>query len=120
MPLIRRAVSDIYRTTAPFPDSERYGLASQMRRAAISIGANVAEGTGRSSDGDFARFVHIARGSSHELEFHVLVASDLGMMNGEQADEMLGQVRQISRMLHALAKTLKAKGQKAEGQKAEG
>ena len=66
-PLIRDAVSDIYRITATFPDSERYGLASQMRRAAVSIGANLAEGTGRSSDCDFARFVQIARGSSHEL-----------------------------------------------------
>jgi four helix bundle protein len=106
-PLIRDAVADIYRATATFPDSERYGLASQMRRAAISIGANVAEGTGRDSDGDFARFVKIARGSSHELEFHVLVASDLSLLSTQRANEILGQVREISRMLLALARRLK-------------
>ena len=106
-PLIRDAVSDIYRITATFPDSERYGLASQMRRAAVSIGANLAEGTGRSSDCDFARFVQIARGSSHELEYHMLVASDLGMLEASQATELLGKIRKISGMLHALAKRLR-------------
>jgi four helix bundle protein len=107
MPLIRSTVVGIYHSSATFPVDERYGLASQMRRAAISIGANVAEGTGRSSDGDFARFVNIARGSSHELEFHVLVASDLGLLDTVQAEGMLEEVRRISRMLHALSKRLR-------------
>jgi four helix bundle protein len=106
-PLIRSTICGVYRVTGTFPDSERYGLASQMRRAAISIGANVAEGTGRTSDPDFARFVAMARGSSHELEFQLLVASDLGLLTSDQAAEMLEQVRQISRMLHALAKRLR-------------
>lgn len=86
-PLIRSPTAAVYRPTARFPDGERYGLARQMRRAAISIGANVS----RSSDGEFARFVHIARGSSHELGFHVLVASDLGMLSREQADQSWGK-----------------------------
>lgn len=109
-PLIRDAVASIVRTTGTFPDSERYGLASQMRRAAISIGANVAEGTGRGSDGDFARSVNFARGSSHELECHVLAASDLTLLSTERANEMLGQLRQISRMLTRFPDGSKADG----------
>jgi four helix bundle protein len=67
----------------------------------------VAGGTGRTSDADFARFVAMARGSSHELEFQLLVASDLGLLTSDQDAEMIERVRQISRMLHALAKRLR-------------
>ena len=68
----------IYRETQTFPKEERFGLTSQIRRAASSIGANLAEGCGRRSDGEMARFVQIAMGSAAELSYHLLVVPRLG------------------------------------------
>ncbi|HLK31639.1 MAG TPA: four helix bundle protein [Terriglobales bacterium] len=67
----------VYQASFGFPRSEVYGLTSQMRRAAISICANIAEGSGRKSDSELARFLQIARGSASELDYHVLLARDL-------------------------------------------
>ena len=69
---------DVYRITQTFPKAETYGLVSQMRRAAISIGCNIAEGRGRDGDAEFGRFIQIALGSAAELEYQLLVAKDLG------------------------------------------
>ena len=68
----------VYRFTKAFPADERFGLTSQMRRAASSIGANLAEGSSRGSDTDFARFVQISVGSASEMECHLMLARDLG------------------------------------------
>ena len=73
----RKFVKDIYLLTRNFPQEELFVLTSQMRRAAISIPSNIAEGSGRGSDKDFARFIDIATGSSFELESQLYVASDL-------------------------------------------
>ncbi len=70
----------LYRVTAKFSSDELYGLTSQMRRAAASIGADISEGCGRETRPDFARFLHNATGSSSELEHHLLLARDLGYM----------------------------------------
>jgi four helix bundle protein len=67
----------VYRTTIAFPKEEIYGLTSQLRRAASSIGADIAEGCGRRSDGEMRRFLQIARRSANELEYHLLLARDL-------------------------------------------
>ncbi len=75
-----------YSATESFPASERYGLTSQMRRAATSIAANIAEGCGRSSDADFARFLHVALGSASELEYLVLLARDLRLITNTTYD----------------------------------
>jgi four helix bundle protein len=72
---------DIYRATKEFPREELFGITSQMRRAASSIGANIAEGTGRRSDGELTRYLHIARGSAAELEYHLLLARDLDLLS---------------------------------------
>lgn len=72
----------VYRLTSRFPSEELYRLTSQIRRAASSIGANIAEGCGRNSDGEMARFLHISRGSAVELEYHLLLARDLKLFPG--------------------------------------
>lgn len=70
-------VLEIYNATRSFPNDERYGLTSQIRRAAVSIPSNIAEGTGRGSDADFARFVQFAVGSISEVDYQLLLARDL-------------------------------------------
>ena len=71
----------IYRLTRTFPRDEIYGLTSQERRSTASIGANIAEGCGRHSDGELARFLQIARGSASETEYHLLLAKDLRFLS---------------------------------------
>jgi four helix bundle protein len=92
----------IYKATRDFPREELFGITSQMRRAASSIGANIAEGTGRRSDGELTRFLHIARGSAAELEYHLLLARDLDLLSIAKFDSLRGQVDEIQRMLTSL------------------
>ncbi len=98
----------IYAITKTFPVSERYGLISQMQRAAVSIPANIAEGCGRSSDADFARFLHIAWGSACELEYFVLLARDLTFLAEPVYDQICNDIQEVKRMLAALIARLKA------------
>ena len=74
---------DLYRISQGFPREELYGVTSQIRRAAISIGANLAEGCGRRTSTELARFVRIATGSASELDYHLLLSRDLGFINNE-------------------------------------
>jgi len=76
-----RLVLEIYGLIPSFPKDERYGLVDQIRRAAVSIPANIAEGCARGSDADFARFIQIAMGSASELEYELLLAKELGFVN---------------------------------------
>jgi four helix bundle protein len=71
----------IYKVTHGFPNEEKFGLTSQIRRSCASIGANLAEGCGRRSDGEMGRFVQIAMGSDAELSYHLLLARDLGLVS---------------------------------------
>ena len=92
----------IYSATASFPREERFGLTSQMRRAAVSIASNIAEGQGRLSASEFRRFLGIARGSLRELETQLLIATDLGYLPRQASDRCVDLMDEVSRMLNAL------------------
>jgi len=98
----------IYKISRFFPKEELYGLTSQMRRACVSISANIAEGCGRGSDADFARFLHIAMGSAYELEYHLLLACELKFLEKEKADSAVAELSEVKKMLSGLIKKLKA------------
>jgi four helix bundle protein len=98
----------VYAATQRFPDAERFGLTSQMRRAAYSIPSNIAEGCGRGSDADFARFLHHAMGSASELEYFTLLARDLDLLTQTHHEELTVDVQEIKRMLSALIGRLKS------------
>lgn len=103
-----RLTLDVYRITKRFPREEIYTLTSQMRRAAISIGANIAEGTCRRGDADFARFLQIAFGSASELEYECLLANDLRLLEPTDHSDLSGEVQEVKRMLAALIQKLRA------------
>jgi four helix bundle protein len=92
----------VYGITRGFPREELYGLTSQLRRSVASIGANIAEGCGRRSDGEMARYLQIARGSASEVEYHVLLARDLHYLREEEWRELSCQADELQRMLTAL------------------
>jgi four helix bundle protein len=98
----------VYRRTRVFPKEETYGLTSQLRRAAASIGANIAEGCGRRSDGEMKRFLQIARGSASELEYHFLLARDLQLLDNGEFKNLEGKVLEVQRMLAPLVQRLQA------------
>jgi four helix bundle protein len=100
----------IYSATSTFPDAERYGLASQMRRAAISVVSNIAEGAARGSSREYARFLSVARGSLAELDAQVILAARLGLLTGHSALE--GQIRRIGQMLSALYLVIKGRARR--------
>jgi four helix bundle protein len=96
----------IYQKTRVFPKEEIYGLTSQMRRSASSIGANIAEGCGRRSDPEMKRFVQIARGSASELEYHLFLAKDLRFLSADEFSDLEAKILEIQRMLAALSQRL--------------
>lgn len=92
----------IYRISRTFPDDERFGLTSQMRRAAVSISSNLAEGTSRASKIDYARFVEIASGSTFEVVSQSFVARCQGLLNDDEFQQIYSAAGDISRMLSGL------------------
>ena len=98
----------VYKVTAKFPKEELYGLTSQIRRASMSIPTNIAEGCGRNTDAEFARFLQIAMGSASETEYQLLLSHDLGFLNKAQYDKLNIDVTEIKRMLASLLKTIRA------------
>ena len=99
-------VVQVYPATKKFPAEERYGLTAQLRRSAISIAANLAEGCARSSDGSFASFVQIAYGSASETQYHLLLSRDLGILDSSTYRDLSERASEIKRMLLALQRTL--------------
>ena len=102
-----RLTLDVYRLTESFPRTEVFGLTSQLRRAAASIAANLAEGCGRTQL-EFARFVQIAFGSASEVEYHMLLARDLGFLGQADYEQEIALVHETKRMLNALLKKIQS------------
>jgi four helix bundle protein len=98
----------LYKRTASFPREEIYGLTAQIRRAASSIPANLAEGCGTDADAEFARYCSIARASSSELEYHLLLAHDLTLLRPDDYAQVNERVLEIKRMLTGLIQKLNA------------
>jgi four helix bundle protein len=99
---------DIYAVTRHFPKEEIYGLTQQMRRSAGSIPTNISEGCGRDSLSEFAHFLHIASGSSSELEYQLLLSKDLGYLPPDKFGALTRKVHEVRRMLAGLLRKLKA------------
>jgi four helix bundle protein len=99
---------EIYALTKSFPSEERFGLVTQMRRAAVSIGANLAEGRGRRGDPEFGRFIKIALGSAYELEYELLVAADAGFISRDTYDRLRRELNRVGKMLWSLLERVNA------------
>ncbi len=96
----------VYGATQNFPKTEAFGLTSQLRRTAVSIPSNIAEGCGRGSTADFARFLQMAMGSTSETDYQLLLSRDLGYLDNTQHDQLSAQVVEISKMLRSLISKL--------------
>ena len=99
-------VVDCYRFSKEVPKEELFGLTSQLRRAAVSIPANIAEGYGRDSGGSYVNFLKTAQGSLKELETHLILAQRLKFGNFDLAEQLLARCESVGRMLHALIRSL--------------
>jgi four helix bundle protein len=100
----------VYGATASFPPAERFSLTAQLRRAAISVGSNIVEGSQRQGNNAFRVFLHHALGSAAEIQFQLTVARRLGFGNAEQLDDLQDRANRVQRMLARLILVLKAKG----------
>ena len=103
-----RFVLQIYKVTSAFPKDELYGLTSQIRRAAASIPSNIAEGCGRDTQTELARFIHIAGGSASELKYQLILANDLGHIDDETYPNLDSEINEIQRMLYGFEKAVQA------------
>jgi four helix bundle protein len=102
-------VVTIYKETAEFPKEEKFGLTSQVRRAAVSVPANIAEGAARQTSREFARFLSIAQGSASELETELLIAQRLGYLEQNSYRKLYDELNTIARMIVGLSQHLKRK-----------
>ena len=98
---------EVYKATRSFPREELYGVTSQIRRAAASIPANIAEGCGRSGETELARFLQIAMGSASALKYHLLLAHDLKLLTPSRYEHLDNEVSEVKQMLNSLIKKLK-------------
>ena len=104
----RRLTAMVYRASERWPVRERYGLTAQMRRAAVSVTANIAEGCGRHSDRELAAFLQIAMGSLSELECLLVIARDIAIIDAESHGDLAAPLKELQRMLASLIRRLRA------------
>jgi four helix bundle protein len=102
-------VTEVYEATRSFPRDEIYGLTSQLRRAAVSIPSNIAEGQGRASSGEFVQFLCHARGSLYEVETQVIVASNLKYLSQTQRDSLDEKISELGRILNGLITSIETR-----------
>jgi len=102
-------VEEVYRATKRFPSDEQFGLVNQIRRAAVSVPANIAEGQGRLHRAEFLRFLSIARGSLAETETHLLIAVRLGYLQREDAKQAWVLLQDVGKLLNGLIKSLEGR-----------
>ena len=102
-----RLTLEVYAATSGFSKDELFGLTSQVRRSAVSIPANIAEGCGRNGDAELARFMTIAMGSANELDYHLLLARDLGYLPPPRYDQLSIETQSIAKMLAAFITRLR-------------
>ena len=101
-------VTDVYKSSERFPKEERYGLTSQIRRAAVSIPANLAEGAGRRSQKEFAYFLSNSQGSASELETELIIANRLGYLDEATFAKLIAQLERIGRLITGLVRHISA------------
>jgi len=102
-------VAEVYKLVSDFPKVEKYGLTTQIKRSAISIPSNIAEGSGRNSDKEFLYFLSVATGSSYELHTQIILTQKLGLIDKEKTQNLISQLREIQKMIHGLQKYLQSK-----------
>ena len=105
----KRAVAlatEVYKLTQKFPDEEKYGLISQLRRCVVSISSNIAEGAGRNTDKDFKRFLSIAYGSSYELETQIIIAANLEYVEKLQCEKLCNEINELQKMIYSFSAKL--------------
>ncbi len=100
-------VISIYKITHQFPETEKFNLVSQINRAALSIPTNIVEGCGRETQKELIRFLYIASGSAHELEYLILLSSELEFLEKSIAKQLLQTIDEIKKMLYALINSIK-------------
>jgi four helix bundle protein len=100
---------EIYKITKGFPDEEKYGLTSQLRRAAVSVPSNISEGYGRKTTPEYIQFLYIAYGSICEIETQILLSGDLGYIEAVKLEMLNEGIKEVERMLKALIKSLENK-----------
>ena len=100
-------VIDIYQITSTFPKSEQFNLITQIKRASLSVPTNIVEGCGRETQKELIRFLYISSGSAHELEYLILVSSELKFISTKDSKTLLKKIDEIKKMLFSLIKTIK-------------
>ncbi|MCF8295972.1 MAG: four helix bundle protein [Saprospiraceae bacterium] len=104
-------VKEIYQITKEFPKDEMYGIISQIRRSAVSIPSNIAEGAARNSNKEYVRFLNISAGSLAELDTQIIISNELGYIEKELLDHFESEINRISRLIQGLVKYLNKKGE---------
>ena len=108
----RELIKEVYLLTATYPVGERFGLVSQMNRAAVSIPSNIAEGYGRATTHDYLHFLRIARGSAYELETQLVLAEDLGLCAQAASSKVVATLQEVIRLLQGLIAALERRMEK--------